>query len=70
MKNNIGSDRNQMIAQIDQSMGSEGSHEMAEKMYEYIRENTDLIGYSDNLLIWTREFEENEFFEIWTKIAD
>jgi hypothetical protein len=60
--------RNDLIAEIEDGMGSEGDHDVAERMYIYMRNETDLIDYDQyEGLHFTREFEDNEFLEIWEK---
>ena len=57
-------DKNDCIAQLSKRMGSEGSHQQAELLYDYIRENTDYIYIADNEL-YMRQISENEFLAMW-----
>lgn len=59
-------DKNDIIRQIEDGMGSEGSREQAEKFYDYCHEN-DLIEYDDNS-IKLKKLSDEDFLKIWNKV--
>lgn len=56
-----------LIREIEDGMGSEGTHAAATKFYEICRDE-EIIMADDRSLFWAKQLSDEEFFDIWDRV--